>query len=172
MTLPSDEHPARLDPDHLLGQCEVTRSRGSGPGGQHRNKVETRVVLRHRATGITAEAGERRSQRENLQVALFRLRVKLAVQYRTAITRPYTPSALWQSRCRGKKVEINPKHIDFPALLAEVLDLIAECDWDVRQAAGELKCSSTQLVKLLKIEPAALKRVNDQRTERGQRPLS
>ena len=36
-------HPAALPFDALLKECEVRRLRRSGPGGQHRNKVETAV---------------------------------------------------------------------------------------------------------------------------------
>src|SRR5262249_27924451 len=41
------KHPAARAPDALLAECEVRRTRRSGPGGQNRNKVETAVVLRH-----------------------------------------------------------------------------------------------------------------------------
>ena len=68
-------HPAAISPEVLLRQCVESRTRRSGPGGQHRNKVETAVVLRHEPTGVTAEASERRSQAENRIVALARLRL-------------------------------------------------------------------------------------------------
>ena len=67
-------HPAAVPAVDLLKDCAVERTRRSGPGGQHRNKVETAIVLTHRPTGIQAEASERRSQPENLAVATFRLR--------------------------------------------------------------------------------------------------
>lgn len=49
-------HPAALDPADLLTQVTEMRTRRIGPGGQHRNKAETAVVLVHRRTGISAEA--------------------------------------------------------------------------------------------------------------------
>ena len=58
-------HPAALSPEELLHQCRARRTRRSGPGGQHRNKVETAGVLTHAPTGVQAEANERRSQAEN-----------------------------------------------------------------------------------------------------------
>ena len=54
-------HPARLPIDELLADCEERRLRRGGPGGQHRNKVETAVELTHRPTSVAAEANERRS---------------------------------------------------------------------------------------------------------------
>ena len=49
------DHPASLDDDRLLAECDQSFLRRSGPGGQNRNKVETAVVLRHRPTGLIAE---------------------------------------------------------------------------------------------------------------------
>src|SRR5262249_15351793 len=68
-------HPAALPVEELLADCDVRRTRRSGPGGQRRNKVETAVTIVHRPTTISAEASERRSQAENCTLALFRLRL-------------------------------------------------------------------------------------------------
>ncbi len=164
-------HPAALEPERLLSDCEVRFSRRSGPGGQNRNKVETAVVLTHRPTGLTAEANERRSQAENRRSALFRLRLQLALDVRGAAPVPYQPSPLWRSRCRGGRIVVSPTHDDFPALLAEALDVVAAHDMDVKAAAEDLGCSTTQLVRFLKDEPRALARINEVRRGRGQPTL-
>ncbi len=65
-------------PEKLLAECVVTTFRASGPGGQHRNKRESAVRLRHRPTGIVVVASERRSQHQNRAVALERLAARLA----------------------------------------------------------------------------------------------
>jgi protein subunit release factor B len=50
-----------------------------GPGGQHRNKTETGVRLRHRPTGVVVSATERRSRTQNLSTAFDRLRRRLVL---------------------------------------------------------------------------------------------
>lgn len=67
--------------DALLAECDVETLKGSGPGGQHRNKTETAVRLFHRPTGLRSQASERRSQGQNMGVALERLRALLTVHY-------------------------------------------------------------------------------------------
>ncbi|AMV38660.1 peptide chain release factor family protein [Planctomyces sp. SH-PL62] len=162
-------HPAAMDPDRLAAECDFKTTRRSGPGGQNRNKVETAVILTHRPTGIAAEAAERRTQGENRRQALFRLRLRLALEIRTP-AEP-APSPLWASRLRGGRIVVSPEHDDFPALLAEALDVLASLDDDVKAAATALGCSATQLVKLLAAEPRALTQINARRTSRGLHPL-
>jgi hypothetical protein len=159
------DHPAQLPIDDLLADCDIRRTRRSGPGGQHRNKVETAVVIEHRPTTIHAEANERRSQEQNRQVAIHRLRIKLAITHRT--NPASVPSELWEARTAGGKLSVSGEHDDFPALLAEALNRVAIAEFDLADAAESLGISSSQLVKLLKIEPEALALVNRERQARG-----
>ena len=163
-------HPADEFGDALLKKCHRQNVRRSGPGGQHRNKVETGVRLKHLESGVEAEASETRSQATNLTRALHRLRVQLALEVRS--DRSTTePSDLWQQRCPRGTIRVNPDHADFPGLLAESLDVAAERDFDLRSAAEFLGCSTSQLIKFFKVEPRALELVNRERSDRGIHPL-
>ena len=66
------------DNDALLAECRVETFRSGGPGGQHQNKTESGVRLAHEPTGITVLSRESRSQHQNRQIALARLRRALA----------------------------------------------------------------------------------------------
>ncbi|HMN40113.1 MAG TPA: peptide chain release factor-like protein [Phycisphaerales bacterium] len=184
-------HPACLPDDRLLAQCTVGTGRTGGPGGQNRNKVETLIKLRHTATGVESHAGERRSQMENKRVALRRLRLSLAVAARTRVPEGPVGSELWRSRRREPPkhatagsppksawdsggegtLEINPDHHDYPAMLAEALDVLAASGWDPKPASLRLNCSASQLVKLIKEHPPAFLMVNQQRVAFNLLPL-
>ncbi|MCP4784988.1 MAG: peptide chain release factor-like protein [Fuerstiella sp.] len=161
------DHPACLAVEELLKDCDVRRTRASGPGGQHRNKVETAIEITHRPTGVVASASERRSQEQNRQVAVKRLRLALAVQHRTARSDMVEPSALWFSRCVASRIQCNDRHQDFAALMAEALNAVHAKVYDLRKAAASLGCSSSQLIRFLARTPDALNAVNRERQALG-----
>ena len=162
-------HPAALPPDSLLAHVQEMHARRTGPGGQHRNKVQTAVVLVHRPTGIAAEAAERRSQADNRRVALGRLRIRLALEHRTpALT---APSPQWQARVRGRQLVVSADHDDYPALVAEALDRLQALAFDMPATAAALGVTTTQLLKLFKKTPAAWTTLNRLRIGQGMSPL-
>lgn len=67
------EHEVQIDPSEL----EESFTRGSGKGGQHRNKTDTCVILKHIPTGLSVRIDGGRSQHINRQTALSVLRARL-----------------------------------------------------------------------------------------------
>lgn len=56
---------------------EIFTTKDSGPGGQHRNKTESCVVMRHKPTGIEAKAATK-SQHRNRVIAREMLEGRVA----------------------------------------------------------------------------------------------
>jgi len=63
--------------EELLRECEVETFRSSGPGGQHVNKTESAVRLRHLPSGVVVTSQEERSQHRNKAICLRKLREKV-----------------------------------------------------------------------------------------------
>jgi protein subunit release factor B len=64
--------------EDLLRECEVDTFRASGPGGQHVNKTESAVRLRHLPSGVVVTSRQERSQHQNKSLCLRKLREKVA----------------------------------------------------------------------------------------------
>jgi protein subunit release factor B len=71
----------------LEQDCRIGFFIASGPGGQHRNKVETGVRMTHLPSGITVTATERRSQFANREMAFERMTERLEKLQRPEIPR-------------------------------------------------------------------------------------
>lgn len=96
-----------LDDEALLKTCEVDYYIASGPGGQHRNTTASAVRLTHPPTQLSVTGTERRSQGQNRDVALRRLREGLqALTFVPKVRRPTRPTKGSQRRrVEGKKRE-------------------------------------------------------------------
>lgn len=92
------------DRELLERDCDVEFFIASGPGGQHRNKVETGVRLIHRPTGIVVTATERRSQHANREAAFARMQARLEEFQRVETPRkPTRPTAASRKRRVNEK---------------------------------------------------------------------
>jgi len=73
---------AVLDPEAAvrykldLSQVDIKATRGSGPGGQHRNKTDSCIVAKHKPTGVTVRV-DMKSQHQSRTMALEILAAKL-----------------------------------------------------------------------------------------------
>jgi protein subunit release factor B len=56
-----------------LADCEVQYFKGSGAGGQNRNKRDTAVRIIHHPSGARAECQEQRTQGQNKKIAFRRM---------------------------------------------------------------------------------------------------
>jgi hypothetical protein len=161
-------HPAMLDDETLLKDVIFDFGRSSGPGGQHRDRKATACTATHMPTNISGEATERRRQSENRKMSINRLRRELAIQLRRDISiDSFVSTPLWEERRSGNQLAINPKHSDYPCILAEALDATLASNFDMSMAAEKIQISATQLLKIIAHEPAAFIWLNKQRKERG-----
>src|SRR6266436_3369612 len=63
--------------EELLRECETETFRASGPGGQHVNKTESAVRVKHLPSGLVVTSREHRSQYQNKSLCLRKLREKI-----------------------------------------------------------------------------------------------
>lgn len=162
-----------LSDEQLLAQCRVETVRGSGPGGQKRNKTSNCVRLTHGPTGIHAQAGEDRSLRVNQIHAIRRLRMKLAVEIREPINAAHFEPPDWLLANRqNQKIQASYHHPYHAPTMGLILDLMQATTGSPADVAAMLGISTTQVVKFLEKEPLAWTEANRIRTDFGQKPLT
>ena len=70
--------PSRSDVAIREADVDIETMRGSGAGGQHRNKTDSAVRARHRPTGIEVRCESERSQHRNRELAMRVLAARVA----------------------------------------------------------------------------------------------
>ena len=90
--------------EDLLRECEVETFRSSGPGGQHVNKTESAVRLRHLPSRVIVTSQQERSQHRNKALCLQKLRKKIEkLNYRPAKRVPTRVPASVKNRALEEK---------------------------------------------------------------------
>ena len=89
-----------------LKDVEFTTTKGSGPGGQNRNKVETCVIATHKPTGFSVRVCNSRSQHKNKETATDLLRMRVINQFEQVESQKVDVSRKEQvgSGMRGDKI--------------------------------------------------------------------
>ncbi len=145
----------QMDDETLSLHCKLEFFKGSGNGGQKRNKTSSAVRVRLTGTAFSAEDCSGRSQHRNRSAALYKLR--LAVAYACRRT-PATPP---------ERAECAVGHPEYPRNLAHLLDLCEEKQWDLKTVAGAIGKSPSALVKLLARDPELWQHANARRLDCG-----
>jgi hypothetical protein len=123
---------------------------------------------------IEAEATERRSQSENRDIALLRLRYKLAVALRTpSIEDSSATGAELELRqaWRGSNLKIREGRADKPAVIALLLNDLWAAGGQPSLLVRHWECRTSSIVQLIATHPPALRLVNQIRLAQGRPPL-
>jgi RF-1 domain len=153
-----------LSDQALLADCRFEAFRGSGPGGQKRNKTSSAVRLTHAPSGLSVIAGESRSQHRNRQVAIERLRHKIALSVREKIDLSGLPDP--------NVLGVSCHSENYPAAMGKTLDVLTHAGWKISSAAKLLGVSTGRLVDFLRTDAQLWMEVNRKRQSAGFRGLN
>ena len=168
--MPRADHLLASD-DALIAQCEVDRYRASGPGGQHRNKTESAIRLRHKLTGDTAIGEDSRSQAENKVHAVRRLRAAIALDVREPVTGISPRLSAFATAGTAPLGARTRQTGEYWAAVGELLDLLVANNLEIGTTAQQLGITTGALSKLLLHDDQVGRAVNDLRRSKGMRPL-
>jgi hypothetical protein len=131
----------KLSDAELLKECEISAYKGSGPGGQHRNKTNSGVKLK--INNVEIYSCDDRSAHVNKLLALKKLRLKIALQMREepALQIPFS--------FPGTGGKISQDNNFYPQFIADVLDRIYFCKGDLSEAAKMWSLSKSALNKII-----------------------
>lgn len=157
----------------LLRECRMDVFRGSGPGGQKRNKTSNSIRLTHLPSRIHAIAGESRSQQVNTLHAMRRLRLKLAIDLRETIDPvKFEPPDWFLEIRRNNRIEASYRHPFYSAVAGLILDLLKELHASPADVAGMLGVSTTAVIRFLENEPQLWTAANRIRADSALPPLT
>jgi hypothetical protein len=153
------------DDERLLAECQVHTFRARGPGGQKRNKTSSAVRLHHLPSGLIVKAAESRSQQENKNRALRRLRMALAVCFRC----PLPEKIRWPPTVQitDGTLRLRPGNPAVPQVVGLILDALNQHEGRVGAAAAALGISTSSLVRFLREHRAALAEARRLGTQAG-----
>lgn len=176
MSTPARDALIALADAALLAQCQVDKLRGSGPGGQKRNKTESSVRVRHTATGLFALSGESRSQPENKARALRRLRERFAFDLREPVElEGYAAPPALVALLETDPVRKSEKWLrseEYLRAVGHLVDLYQAVGCSLPDAARRLAVPQGRLDRIVRVDPRLGRKLGELKNAfRGRSPL-
>ena len=126
------------------------------------NRNKSGILLRHRPSGLTGQADERRERQRNLAVAVQRLRLRMALGHSW-----WGAAAVAATVAAGQAVAgAQPQAPSYPRVVAVLFDALQTHDWDARVAAERAMISASQLRKVLASDATVWQAVQSELAER------
>jgi len=118
-------------------------------------------------------AVEERSQHANKRRAIRRLRERIALGVRAEVAMArYEPSeTLRRYVSASGALSIRIRNVDYPFVVAELLDVLAACHARLGDASGFLGMNTAHLVAFFQADPHLWQQVNQLRELAGERRL-
>lgn len=148
-------HLVRMNDRDLLNLCRLDVFRGSGRGGQKRNKTSNAVRLTLFGTAVTESAS--RSRDQNISNALRKLRLKIALNPQATIVRlngkPPFPDEISPYLGNGFQ-RLSSKNPILPVLMGCVIDAFLACQGDWQEVAQAFGAGRNQLRRFVDKYPS------------------
>ncbi|MCF6176705.1 MAG: hypothetical protein L3J71_13165 [Victivallaceae bacterium] len=135
------------DDEQIMRSCRFEPFKGSGRGGQKRNKTSSAVRLTHLPTGIAVTDCSGRSQYQNRHSAIKKLRLQLALELRNEPTLPV-------------RLDTSLKSPEYPIFIARLIDIFHSVNYNLKPAAEFIGISSSKLVKTVERNPQLWQYIN------------
>ncbi len=152
-----------LSDEELLKLCRVDLCRGTGPGGQKRNKTSTAVRVTHLESGLSASDDATRSQHINRAHALAKLRVELAVKL--------PPDEGFAQPAIPLEPVPRPGRPEYPRWLGELFNALQVSGFQPPAAAAAYGCSPSHLIRVIAKDETAWQQLAQARQRLGLPPL-
>jgi hypothetical protein len=143
----------------LFVHCTMESFQASGPGGQRRNRKFSAVRITHKPTNLSVISAETRSQLNNRQIALRKLRIKLAIEIRG-------PNIFLD------RLKISLSNPMYPLWIALLFDKLWKFKFSISKTADSLHISTSKLIKLIARDSSIWKTINYNRENFGLKKLN
>lgn len=152
-----------LSDEELMKECRFDAMRGTGPGGQKRNKTSSAARVTHLESGLSAFDDVTRSQHQNLKHALDKLRGEIAVNLLPGEgeATPGIPIAPVPK----------PNSRNYFLWLGKIFDALLATDFQMPEAAARFECSPSHLIRIVAKDEFAWQKLAEARQRRKMTPL-
>lgn len=152
-----------LSDEELMKECRFDAMRGTGPGGQKRNKTSSAARVTHLESGLSAFDDVTRSQHQNLKHALDKLRGEIAVNLISGEGEP-TPGIPLAPVPK-------PNSRNYFLWLGKIFDALLATDFQMPEAAARFECSPSHLIRIVAKDEFAWQKLAEARQRRKMTPL-